>query len=142
MGGSGVPESRGERAESTDEVSGRDQRGVYHLEMGEGERGPMELGSASESRRSFKLNNAAAAIMIPFACGIGTRMGIDPRAIIMTVVFGASAAFATPIGYQTNMFIYGPGGYRFRDFLIIGIPLNLLLAGMSVVLIPYFWPLH
>ena len=91
---------------------------------------------------SLVTNNAAAAIMIPFACGIGARMGIDPRAIIMTVVFGASAAFATPIGYQTNMFIYGPGGYRFRDFLIIGIPLNLLLAGMSVVLIPYFWPLR
>ncbi|MGR3177343.1 MAG: SLC13 family permease [Candidatus Anammoxibacter sp.] len=91
---------------------------------------------------SLVTNNAAAAIMIPFACGLGIQMGIDSRAIIMTVVFGASAAFATPIGYQTNMFIYGPGGYRFRDFLVIGIPLNLILAGMSVVLIPYFWPLR
>lgn len=90
---------------------------------------------------SLVTNNAAAAIMVPFAWGIGSQMGIDPRAIIMTVLFASSAAFATPIGYQTNIFIYGPGGYRFRDFLVIGAPLNILLAGISVVLIPLFWPL-
>ncbi len=90
---------------------------------------------------SLVTNNAAAAIMLPFAYGIGVKMGIDPRAIIMTVLFASSAAFATPIGYQTNLFIYGPGGYRFRDFLLVGIPLNILLGVVSVVMIPYFWPL-
>lgn len=91
---------------------------------------------------SFITNNAAAAIMLPFAYSIGTQMGVDSRAFIMTVMFASSAAFATPIGYQTNLFIYGPGGYRFRDFLIIGIPLNIILATISFFLIPYFWPLN
>ena len=91
---------------------------------------------------SLVTNNAAAAIMVPLAYSIGSQIGIDSRAIIMTVLFASSAAFATPIGYQTNIFIYGPGGYRFRDFLIIGIPLNIILAIISVVFIPYFWPLH
>ena len=90
---------------------------------------------------SLVTNNAAAAIMIPLAYGISTRMGIDPKAIIMTVLFASSAAFATPIGYQTNIFIYEPGGYRFRDFLLVGIPLNIILAAVSIFLIPYFWPL-
>lgn len=87
-------------------------------------------------------NNAAAALMLPFAYKMGVQMGIDPRPCIMAVLFGASASFATPIGYQTNMFIYGPGGYRFRDFLVIGIPLNILLSGVVISLIPYFWPLN
>ncbi len=91
---------------------------------------------------SLVTNNAAAAIMIPLAYGISTRMGIDPKAIIMTVLFASSAAFATPIGYQTNIFIYEPGGYRFRDFLLVGIPLNILLAIVSIFMIPHFWLLH
>lgn len=91
---------------------------------------------------SFITNNAAAAVMLPFVYGIGVEMGVDSRPFIMTVVFASSAAFATPIGYQTNIFIYGPGGYRFRDFLVIGIPLTILLGAISVFLIPYFWPLH
>lgn len=91
---------------------------------------------------SFITNNAAAAIMLPFVYGISTQMGMDSSAFIMTVLFAASAAFATPIGYQTNMFIYGAGGYRFRDFLLVGIPLNIILGIISVFLIPHFWPLY
>lgn len=90
----------------------------------------------------FITNNAAAALMIPFAYDIGAQMGVDSRAIIMTVLFAASASFATPMGYQTNIFIYGPGGYKFRDFLVIGAPLTILLGGIAVALIPYFWPSH
>jgi di/tricarboxylate transporter len=56
-------------------------------------------------------------------------------------MMGASASFATPIGYQTNTLVYGPGGYRFTDFLKVGIPINFLLAAVACIFIPIFWPL-
>ena len=68
-------------------------------------------------------------------------LGIDPRPLVVAVMFAASAAFSTPIGYQTNMLVYGPGGYRFADYLKVGIPLNLTLALTASLVIPFFWPL-
>jgi len=86
-------------------------------------------------------NNAVAVILTPIAVGLGLSLGVDPRPLVVTVMVAASASFATPIGYQTNTLVYGPGGYRFTDFLRIGIPLNLLLAGTAAIMIPLFWPL-
>ena len=85
-------------------------------------------------------NNAVAVIMTPIAIGLGTSLGIDPRGLVVAVMFGASASFATPIGYQTNTLVYGPGGYKFSDFLRIGLPLNLLLMAVMSFVIPYFFP--
>jgi di/tricarboxylate transporter len=87
-------------------------------------------------------NNAVAVVMTPIAIALGYSLDIDPRALVVAVMFAASSSFATPIGYQTNTLVYGPGGYRFTDFLRIGIPMNLLLMTASCVLIPFFWPLR
>jgi len=86
-------------------------------------------------------NNAVAVILAPVAIGLAQTLGVDPRPLIVAVMFGASAAFATPIGYQTNTLVYGPGGYRFTDFLKIGLPLNLLSAVTASLSIPFFFPL-
>lgn len=86
-------------------------------------------------------NNAVAVIMAPVAIGLGVELGVDPRGLIVAVMFGASAAFSTPIGYQTNTLVYGPGGYRFSDFLRIGVPLNLTMMVAISLLIPLFFPL-
>lgn len=85
-------------------------------------------------------NNAVAAILTPIAISIAPQLGMDARPLIIAVLFAASASFATPVGYQTNTFIYGVGGYRFSDFMRVGVPLNLLLWGVATVLIPVFWP--
>ncbi len=86
-------------------------------------------------------NNAAAILLTPIAVGLGEQLGIDPRPLVVAVMFAASASFATPIGYQTNTFVYNAGGYLFRDFLKIGLPLNLLLWAVASVVIPLLWPL-
>lgn len=86
-------------------------------------------------------NNAVAVILTPLVIALGTTLGIDPRGLVVAVMMGASASFATPIGYQTNTLVYGPGGYKFSDFLRIGIPMNVLLAVVAAVFIPVFWPL-
>lgn len=85
-------------------------------------------------------NNAVAVILTPIAIGLGTSLGVDPRPLVVAVMFGASASFATPIGYQTNTLVYGPGGYRFTDFLRIGVPLNLLMMLVMSTMIPWFFP--
>lgn len=85
-------------------------------------------------------NNAVALLFTPIALSIADQMGVDARPFIVAVMFGASASFATPIGYQTNTFVYSAGGYKFMDFLKIGTPINILLFIVSVFLIPYFWP--
>ncbi|MFV0409818.1 MAG: SLC13 family permease [Paracoccus sp. (in: a-proteobacteria)] len=86
-------------------------------------------------------NNAVAVIVTPVAISLGTSLGVDPRPLIIAVMMGASASFATPIGYQTNTLVYGPGGYRFSDFIRVGLPLNLLMALTASLIIPIFWPL-
>lgn len=86
-------------------------------------------------------NNAVAVIMTPLAIGLGTALGLDPRPLVVAVMIAASCAFATPIGYQTNTLVYGPGGYKFTDFMRIGIPLNLSMALIVSLIIPMIWPL-
>lgn len=87
-------------------------------------------------------NNAVAVILTPIAIQLGHTLGLDPRALVVAVMFSASASFATPIGYQTNTLVYGPGGYRFSDYLKVGAPLNLILAVTATFIIPFFWPLQ
>lgn len=84
-------------------------------------------------------NNAVAIVMTPVVIGLATSLGMDPRPFIVAVMFAASASFATPIGYQTNTFVYAAGGYKFRDFLIIGIPMNLIMWLVAIIVIPLFW---
>jgi di/tricarboxylate transporter len=85
-------------------------------------------------------NNAAAVLLTPIAVTTATDLGLNPYALLVAVMFGASASFMTPIGYQTNTLVYGPGGYRFTDFFRVGAPLNLILLLTSALLIPWFWP--
>ncbi|MCB1367191.1 MAG: SLC13 family permease [Rhodobacteraceae bacterium] len=86
-------------------------------------------------------NNAVAVVVTPIAIGLAAALGIDPRPLVVAVMVAASASFATPIGYQTNMLVYGPGGYRFTDFLKIGVPLNLSMGLLASFMIPLIWPL-
>ena len=87
-------------------------------------------------------NNAVAVVITPLAIGIAAQLGIDARPLVVAVMVAASASFATPIGYQTNMLVYGAGGYRFTDFLKVGIPLNLSIGVLASMCIPWFWPLY
>ncbi len=84
-------------------------------------------------------NNATAVLMFPIAYATAAHLSVDPRPFAILIAIAASASFATPIAYQTNMIVYGPGGYRFSDFLKTGIPLNLLLWFVAVLIIPFFW---
>ena len=84
-------------------------------------------------------NHAVAVIMTPIAISLGSALGMDPRPLVVAVMIAASCAFATPIGYQTNTLVYGPGGYRFTDFMRIGIPLNLSMSLLVSMMIPLFW---
>jgi len=89
----------------------------------------------------FLSNNAVAVIYTPIAIELATTLGLDPRPFAVAVMFSATLAFATPVGYQTNMMVYGPGGYKFSDYMRIGIPLNILTGLLVSFLIPIFWPL-
>lgn len=91
---------------------------------------------------SLLISNAGTVALIgPIAVTSASQMGINPMALLTAVTLGASCSFATPIGYQTNLMVYGPGGYRFRDFLRVGLPLQLILGALAIWLIPWFWPL-
>ena len=85
-------------------------------------------------------NNAAALLLFPIAMATSNQMGVSPTPFVFAIMLGASASFATPIGYQCNMMVYGPGGYRFKDFLKIGVPMNLLMWLVASLLIPLIWP--
>ncbi len=85
-------------------------------------------------------NNATAVLLVPIAISTAHTLGVDPKPFVIAVCYGASACFATPIGYQTNLLVYGPGGYRFSDYLKLGIPLNLLVLIVGTLFIPHFWP--
>ena len=85
-------------------------------------------------------NNAAAALAFPFCLESARLLGVNERPFIMAVTLAASYAFASPIGYQTHMMVFGPGGYRFTDFVRVGVPLNLLMMIAAVILVPLIWP--
>jgi di/tricarboxylate transporter len=87
-------------------------------------------------------NNAAAVLMLPIALSTAAQQGLDPRPFVMAVMFAASIDFSTPFGYQTNTFVYGPGGYRFADYVRVGGPLNLLWWALATAVIPLLWPLQ
>ncbi|TJY61984.1 SLC13 family permease [Sinimarinibacterium sp. CAU 1509] len=87
-------------------------------------------------------NNAAAVLMYPICMAAARTLGVDPMPFVIAVMMAASASFSTPLGYQTNLMVSGPGGYRFSDFMKVGIPLQLLMGLVSVCLIPLIWPFH
>ncbi len=87
-------------------------------------------------------NNAVAVLVTPVAIGLAQSIGVDPRPFVVAVMFAASVSFATPIGYQTNTFVYNAGGYRFSDFVRIGVPLNALMVIVAMLVIPLVWPLN
>ncbi|MHA6325464.1 SLC13 family permease [Roseivivax sp. CAU 1753] len=86
-------------------------------------------------------NNAVAVVMTPIAITLADVLGVDPRPLVVAVMVAASCAFATPIGYQTNTLVYGPGGYSFTDFIRVGVPMNLVIGIVASFLIPMLWPL-
>ncbi|HMB71773.1 MAG TPA: SLC13 family permease, partial [bacterium] len=90
---------------------------------------------------SFLSNNATALLMSPLAVGVAAALGVDQRPFLVAIAFGASASFATPVGYQTNLIVMGPGGYTFGDYFRFGLPLNVLLWIAATFLIPFFYPL-
>jgi di/tricarboxylate transporter len=87
-------------------------------------------------------NNAAAVLVFPIAWQTAADMGLNPMPFVMAVTVAASCGFATPMGYQTNLMIYGPGGYKFSDYVRFGGPLNLLVMAITVLLAPLIWPFH
>lgn len=116
------------------------------LIMSLGSAGPVAMLAAtfaiSSLLTTFLSNNAVAVIFTPIVIGAVIGLDLNPRPYIVAVAFGASASFATPVGYQTNTLVYGAGGYRFSDFIKVGLPLNILFWILATILIPYIWPLE
>jgi len=84
-------------------------------------------------------NVATAIIMVPIAIAVSGQLGLESRPFVFAVAFAASASFITPIGYQTNLMVYGPGGYKFSDYIRVGLPLSLLLFLTAVIILPNIW---
>ncbi|MFW6258885.1 MAG: SLC13 family permease, partial [Halochromatium sp.] len=95
---------------------------------------------ASAVLTALATNNVAAVLLFPVALDSARLMDVSPVPFLVTLMVGASASFATPIGYQTNLMVFNVGGYRFVDFLRIGIPLTLLIGALTVALVPLIWP--
>ena len=85
-------------------------------------------------------NAATAIIMTPISISAASQMNLDPRPFIFAVCYAASASFITPIGYQTNLMVYGPGGYKFSDYVKVGLPLSIMLWIVATLVIPILWP--
>jgi di/tricarboxylate transporter len=85
-------------------------------------------------------NNATAILMTPIAVTLAHELGLDPRPFVVAVMVAASNGYATPIGYQTNTFVYAAGNYRFRDFVVVGLPLDIVIGITAVLVIPLVWP--
>jgi di/tricarboxylate transporter len=89
---------------------------------------------------AFITNNGAAVLVFPLAAATASALAVSPRPFVIAIMMAASASFATPIGYQTNLMVYGPGGYRFSDYLRIGLPLTAILAAVALLVVPRVWP--
>ena len=88
------------------------------------------------------LTNVAAAVLVfPIAIATADNLGVNFMPFVIVTMVAASASFATPLGYQTNLMVYGPGGYRFSDYLRIGLPLDVLVGGTAILITPLVWPL-
>jgi di/tricarboxylate transporter len=88
----------------------------------------------------FLSNNSVAVLLVPVGLATAASLGVDPRPFIIGIAFGASACYATPIGYQTNLIVYGPGGYAFTDFMRLGLPMVAIVCGGAALFIPAIWP--
>jgi di/tricarboxylate transporter len=84
-------------------------------------------------------NSATAVLLAPLAIGVAQTLQVDPHPFLIAITFAASTCFTTPVGYQTNAMVYGPGGYKYLDYLIVGLPLNIIFFVISVTVIPIFW---
>jgi len=91
---------------------------------------------------SMMLNKAAIALLFPVVLTIALDTGMDPIGLILCMTFAAAANFISPVGFQTNLMVYGPGGYRIVDFVKVGLPLNVLLIVAATLLIPMMWPFY
>ncbi len=98
------------------------------------------LALAAVLLRELITNNATAVLLFPIAVSTAAQLGLDPRPFVMAVALTAATTFLTPIGYQTNTMVYGPGGYRYTDYLRLGLPLTIMVVAAIVLLVPVAWP--